>query len=154
MSDTETSDVLVSRRAEGEAGGYLTVTPILAHHKQDEPCLNYLLTEPATNKTLLYASDTGWYDAPTWTFLRGRQVDAVILECGLGIAASGYDGHLSLSGCAAVKEKLVPESGLSDNAPFYLTHISHTGLLLHDELSERASAYGMTVAYDGLELCV
>ncbi len=131
---------------------HLAVTPIPSHHKDDELCLNFLLTEPATGKTLLYASDTGWYHPATWEFLAGRRLDAVVLECGLGASDSGYEGHLSLAGCVSVKEKLVAESGLAKDAPFFLTHISHTGLLCHDELSERAAPHGMAVAYDGLEL--
>ncbi|MBC7808811.1 MAG: hypothetical protein H7145_21980 [Akkermansiaceae bacterium] len=131
---------------------HLVTTPIPSHHKDDELCLNYLLTEPETGKTLLYASDTGWYHAPTWEFLAGRRLDAVVLECGLGGSDAGYEGHLSLAGCVSVREKLVAEGGLAEGAPFYLTHISHTGLLCHDELSERAAPHGISVAYDGLEL--
>ncbi|MBC8136987.1 MAG: hypothetical protein H8F28_13985 [Fibrella sp.] len=131
---------------------HLAVTPIPSYHKEDELCLNYLLTEEVSGKTLLYASDTGWYQPPTWEFLAGRRLDAVVLECGLGGSDSGYEGHLSLAGCISVKEKLVADSGLAGDAPFYLTHISHTGLLCHDELAERAAPHGIAVAYDGLEV--
>ena len=133
---------------------HLAVTPIAAHHKRDETCLNYLLTDPGTGVTVLYASDTGWYGAETWAFLAGRRLDAVILECGLGVMESGYDGHMTLAGCAAFREKLIGGNGLAPNAPFYLTHVSHTGLLNHDELAERAAPHGMCVAYDGLEITV
>ena len=133
---------------------HLDVTPISAHHKKDELCLNYLLTDPRSGKTILYASDTGWYNGATWDFLAGRRLDAVVLECGLGELENGYDGHLSLAGCVSVKEKLVGGGGLAVGAPFYLTHISHTGMLDHAELSERAAPHGIRVAYDGLDLCV
>ncbi len=131
---------------------HLQVTPIESFHKQDELCLNYLITESATGKTLLYASDTGWYNEPTWCFLANQRLDAVILECGLGVNQTGYEGHLSLSGCIAVKEKLIASGSLVPDAPFYLTHISHTGMLCHDALNERAMPHGITVAYDGLEI--
>lgn len=132
--------------------GHLAVTPIPSYHKEDELCLNFLFTEPATGKTLLYASDTGWYQPATWEFLAKRRLDAVVIECGLGASDTGYEGHLSLAGCISVKEKLIADSHLAPDAPFYLTHISHTGLLCHDELSERAAPHGISVAYDGFEL--
>jgi len=134
---------------------HLLVTPILAHHKIDEPCLNYLFTEPATGKTLLYASDTGWYDPETWAFLAERRplrIDAAIVECGLGISDNGYAGHLSLAQCARFRQKLVADDCLSPDAPFYLTHVSHRGGLNHEAMGERAAPDGMTVAYDGLAI--
>ncbi|MBC8142192.1 MAG: hypothetical protein H7Y38_12210 [Armatimonadetes bacterium] len=139
---------------ETSAVAHLHVTPVLARHKVDEPCLNYLFTEPATQKTLLYASDTGWYAEETWAFLRGRRMDAAIVECGLGIAESGYEGHLSLDECARFRQKLIADDCLSPDAPFYLTHISHRGGLNHQAMNERAAPLGMTVAYDGLQITI
>ena len=133
---------------------HLSVMPITAHHKSDELCLNYLLTDTASGKTVLYASDTGWYNRETWDYLSGVRLDAAIVECGLGAAQSGYDGHLSLSGCVAFREKLIADGSLSPDAPFYLTHISHTGLLSHDEMVTHAAPHGMQVAYDGLQVTV
>lgn len=129
---------------------HLSVIPILAHHKADEPCLNYLLTERATGKTLLYASDTGWYAEETWTFLAGHRLNAAIVECGLGVGGNGYAGHLSLDDCARFRQRLIAQDCLSSDAPFYLTHISHRGGLNHDALCERAAPQGIAVAYDGL----
>ena len=132
--------------------GHLRVTPIVAHHKVDELCLNFVIQEG--NRALLYASDTGWYDPPTWDFLDGRGLDAVIVECGKGISDNTYDGHMSLDDCIRMKARLVSGGGLSPDAPVYLTHLCHTGLLLHDELSERANPHGIEVAYDGLQIDV
>jgi phosphoribosyl 1,2-cyclic phosphate phosphodiesterase len=124
----------------------LTVTPITAHHKADELCLNFIFDDG--KKRLLYASDTGWYDAQTWAFLDGYTLDGCIVECGKGISQSSYDGHLSLDDCIAMKEKLA----LTPDAFFYLTHLSHTGELLHEELTEQCAPHGIQVAYDGLSL--
>lgn len=131
---------------------HLTVIGIPSNHKTDEPCLNYLVTEVATRKTLLYATDTGWYHEATWEFLAGKRLDAVILECGLGGNDTGYAGHLSLDGCVSFNNRLAADCDLAPDAPFYLTHISHTGLLSHEVLSERAAVHGIQVAYDGLEI--
>lgn len=134
--------------------GHLSVTPIVAHHRHDELCLNYLLRDdrPGGGKTLLYATDTGWYDEPTWEYLASCRIDAAIAECGKGISPSTYDGHLSVDEVIRFKERLHKSGTLSADAPFYLTHIAHTGLLLHDPLSERVAPHGIRVAYDGLEI--
>lgn len=133
------------------AVGHLHVTPITAHHRPDELCLNFLVRD-AAGSVLLYASDTGWYDAPTWEFLEGRRIDAVVAECGKGAGSSAYDGHLSVDEVRRFKERLVAAGGLSADAPFWVTHISHTGLLLHDELSGLLAPDNISVAYDGLEV--
>lgn len=130
--------------------GHLQVTPITAHHRTDELCLNFLFREG--ERCLLYASDTGWYSNRTWEFLKGVRIDGVIVECGKGISDNHYDGHLNLEECVRFKEKLVAGGGLSPEAPFYLTHICHTGLLLHEEMEELCLPHAMHVAYDGLEL--
>jgi phosphoribosyl 1,2-cyclic phosphate phosphodiesterase len=127
--------------------GSLFVTPLTAHHKSDELCLNFLFRDPRTQTRLLYASDTGWYDPPTWEFLEGVLLDGAIVECGKGISENPYTGHLSLDECVAFKEKLLLKPG----APVYLTHICHTGLLLHEEMEALCAPHGLSVAYDGLE---
>jgi phosphoribosyl 1,2-cyclic phosphate phosphodiesterase len=125
--------------------GHLWVTPLVANHKADELCFNYLFRDGDTR--FLYASDTGWYAAETWAFLESVSLDAAIIECGRGISQSTYEGHLSLEQCIAFKAKLA----LKPRAPVYLTHICHTGLLLHEEMSELCAPHGISVAYDGLE---
>lgn len=132
--------------------GHLKVTALVAHHRHDELCLNFLIREG--ERCLLYAADTGWYSPQTWAFLEGVRIDAAIVECGKGISKNHYSGHLSLEECAQFKAKLVAGGGLSPQAPFYLTHISHTGLLLHEEMEALCLSHGMQVAYDGLEIVV
>lgn len=136
------------------AVAHLLVTPIVARHSEAELCFNYLLRNPQTGATLLYATDTGWYAEPTWAFLEGRRLDAVVVECGNGGAEGGYEGHLNVSDVIRFREKLHAGGGLIPNAPFYATHLSHTGLLLHDELTERFAPHGIRVAHDGLTLAI
>lgn len=130
--------------------GHLHVTPIVAQHKPDEVCLNFLVRSGDT--VLLYATDTGWYDAPTWDFLAGRPLSGVVVECGKGASNNPYPGHLNVDQVRAFKRRLVDGGGLAADAPFFVTHIAHTGLLLHEELSEHFAPDAITVAYDGLEV--
>ena len=134
--------------------GHLRVTPVAARHKTDELCLNFLIGDEAamSEGQLLYATDTGWYEERTWDFLEGRPLSAVVVECGKGASQNGYDGHLNVDEVRRFKERLVAGGGLAPDAPFYVTHIAHTGLLLHDEMTALLAPAGIFVAYDGLVL--
>jgi phosphoribosyl 1,2-cyclic phosphate phosphodiesterase len=133
--------------------GHLEVTPITAHHKRDELCLNYILKDTkGSGKSLLYACDTGWYDLVTWEYLATRQVDGVIMECGKGNSRNTYDGHLSISEVIQVRARLLEDGVIQEDTPYYLTHIAHTGLLLHNEMEAMVAPHNMRVAYDGLEI--
>lgn len=134
------------------AVGHLSVVPITAHHKVDELCLNFLVRD--SERCVLYASDTGWYDEPTWEYLNDVTIDSLIVECGKGISDNAYAGHMSLDDCIRMKRRLNDAGVLAANAPVYLTHICHTGLLLHDAMCEHAEPHGISVAYDGLEIDV
>ncbi len=139
---------------EETAVAHLVVMPLVAHHSPSELCFNYLLRDAQTGTTLLYATDTGWYDEPTWAFLHGRRIDAVVVECGKGAAESEYAGHLNVSDVIRFRDKLSAGGGLGANIPFYVTHLSHTGLLLHHELTERFAPHDIRVAFDGLSLFI
>jgi phosphoribosyl 1,2-cyclic phosphate phosphodiesterase len=132
--------------------GPLKVTPIPARHKEDELCLNFLVRGGRDDRVLLYATDTGWYDEPTWSYLEGRRIDAVIAECGKGRGDGAYAGHLNVHEVRRFKERLVAAGGLRADAPFWVTHIAHTGLLLHAEMTAELAPSGIAVAYDGLEV--
>lgn len=132
--------------------GPLFVTPLVARHKEDELCLNLLVTDAADAPALLYASDTGWYPEVTWEFLRTQRLRAVTMECGNGTVEDGYAGHLSLRGCVKARQRLTESGTLPPGAPFLLTHLSHAGGMLHDCFQERVAPFGMTVAYDGLTI--
>ena len=113
-----------------------------------------LYFESRRGSRVLYASDTGWYDPPTWKFLENLKLDAAIVECGKGISTNPYDGHLSLTSARASVSDWWSAGRSRPSAPFYLTHICHTGGLLHDELSAHCEPLGIQVAYDGLEVVV
>jgi phosphoribosyl 1,2-cyclic phosphate phosphodiesterase len=128
--------------------GDVTITPIVANHRLDELCVNFLVTQ--NEKTLLYASDTGWYTPPTWEFLADQKIDSIIVECGKGISDNPYEGHLSLKDVIAFKEKLISTQTILEKTPLYITHLAHTGGLLHEGYLEHCAPHNIDVAYDGL----
>ena len=58
--------------------GDFSVTALKAQHDPERMCLNYLVSRGG--KTLLYATDTGVYQEPTWKFLAGFHLDGVVME--------------------------------------------------------------------------
>jgi phosphoribosyl 1,2-cyclic phosphate phosphodiesterase len=130
--------------------GDVTITPITANHRLDELCVNFLVTQ--AGKTLLYASDTGWYNLATWEFLSNQKIDIAIIECGKGISDNPYEGHLNLEEVIAFRKKLLKTHTLQKDSPVYITHLAHTGGLLHDGYVECCAPHNISVAYDGLAI--
>lgn len=132
------------------AAGPFVVTPIEANHEPDEVCFNLLIERDG--KTLLYATDTGWYGPKTWDYLERLKLDAVVIECTKGRVEDGYAGHLSASQVIAAKQRLESAGALRPNAPFITTHHSHLGGLLHHELEALLNPHGIEVGFDGMTI--
>ena len=129
------------------------VTPIVAQHDPDLTCYNYLV-EDADGATLLYASDTGWYDEPTWDFLRTVKIDGMVIECTHGVVKSDYAGHLDFDQVVALRQKLIDCGSFSPEGPVVTTHFSHHGGLMHEELEAVFASYNITPGYDGMRFTV
>jgi len=132
-----------------EICGY-QVTPIRAYHKLDEESLNFLIRKDG--KTLLYATDTGYYHEETWEFLEDWNLDAVVMECTDGFTPTEYWGHLSCEDFLRVVEKMHRLGCVSENTKFVTTHHAHTGMATHKSLEEFFLPHGIGVGYDGMLL--
>ena len=123
------------------------ITAIKAHH-EDIACFNYLISD--SEKTLLYATDTGWYSDETWSFLSGRGVDGVVVECTKGLDENGYKAHLSIPEVIRFKARLEEIGGLKPGGPIVTTHHSHLSGLLHEDYERHLNPHGIQVGYDGM----
>jgi phosphoribosyl 1,2-cyclic phosphate phosphodiesterase len=132
--------------------GY-TVTPILAQHDPKLVCFNYIITDPA-GTTLLYATDTGWYEEATWRILEQNRFDGVVVECGKGPEEGGYAGHLSIREIVALRTRLLASGSLTAAAPVVATHFPHLGGMLQAELEAALEPNGVLAAYDGLDIAL
>jgi phosphoribosyl 1,2-cyclic phosphate phosphodiesterase len=129
-----------------------TVIPVLAHHREDEQCFNYIVSDGAT--TLLYMCDTGWYREPTWRYLAGVRLDAVIAECTKAFVDAPYDTHLGLKEVLMLKERLLATGTAHAGTRWAVTHFSHNGRPLQEELEAFCQPHGIEVAYDGWEMAL
>lgn len=125
------------------------VTPVIANHDPKQVCFNYLISDG--QKTLHYATDTGWYKDETWDFLRSRHIDGAVIECSKGPIEGGYSGHLSISQVVEMRDWLVNNGVMNADGPVVITHLSHLGGLLHGELESLFNPHEIQVGYDGME---
>lgn len=125
-----------------------SITPILPHHDPSQVCFNLLVSHKG--KTLLYATDTGRYDEPTWQFLHGKKIDGAVIECSKGPKEGGYEGHLSINDVIDMRETLIDIGTLAPDAPVVTTHLCHLGGLMHEEMEALFRPHGIQVGFDGM----
>lgn len=128
--------------------GEYEITPIRAYHKLDEDSLNLIIKR---DKTLLYATDTGVWQEPTWEFLEGWRFDAIVMEATDGFNPTEYWGHLSAHEMVAMVNRLREMGCAPSGIPIATTHHSHAGLATHAELREFFEPLGITVGFDGMQ---
>ncbi len=131
--------------------GKANVMPLLADHTPGETCLLYLFT--LEGKTILYGHDTGYFPEQTWAHLQNTKIDAAILDCTDGPGpCENY--HMGFPAVLKVKKRLESQHCTDSQTKFIITHFSHNGRLLYDELVSMASPHDFIVSYDGMEILV
>lgn len=128
--------------------GHFQLTPIQARHLIEEDAQNLILDDG--ERTLLYATDTGYWAEVTWRFLEKVKLDALVIECTEGYRKTGYDGHLDIELCRAVVCRLREMGTLSPQSIVCTTHHSHNGGATHADLEADLNPDGILVGYDGL----
>lgn len=129
--------------------GY-TVTPLKADHDKREECFIYQIEKDG--KTMLYAHDTGKIFPELWEYWKEHQTyfDFVSMDC-THQAIAVPENHMGLPNNIDFKTKLIEEKIADKNTVFVISHFSHNGRLLHDEMVELVKDE-FIVAYDGLEI--
>ncbi len=134
-----------------EIGEY-TLYSLPANHTSDikgEMCLNFVLR---SDKSLLYALDGGGINFAAWKTLSELKLDAVIIDCALELSPTSFEStyHNNLEAVKTLRDILVAGKISEPTVKVVLTHIpSDRKRPIHDELSEAARKYSMSVAYDG-----
>lgn len=121
----------------------------------DENTANYLIYLK-NGKTLFYGLDTGYYLEETFGQLRDYHIDYYISECTYGNSVDPGPGHLYLSLCLEVFDRLLKQGTIDEKTEIYLTHINHCHTANHDMLQRLADESGfpaaITVTYDGFQI--
>jgi len=124
------------------------ILPVRAHHLDSEDAHNYVISDG--DRKLLYGTDTGIWDEPTWEALQDIKLDCLILECSEGFASTNYDGHLDSNEFMSVIERLNKQGSVHAGTQIWTTHHSHQGEATHAELMEFFNPHGINIGYDGL----
>lgn len=126
------------------------ITPIAAKHDPDEDCQNLIIESGGVS--LLYATDTGWWDPATWEFLSGCRLDSLVIECTNGLVDDDYVGHLNAASCVRLVDRLRSDGVLAPNGSVFTTHHSHNGSATHAELEKALEPHRIQPGYDGLSV--
>lgn len=126
------------------------ILPLKAQHDSRENCLVFSLTDK-DGKRLFYGNDTGDITEETWNHIKSLYFDVVSLDCTMG-GTPGCASHMGIEENILVRNKMLEVGCADKNTKFVITHFSHNGCLLHDELEERVKDVGFIVAYDGMVL--
>lgn len=129
------------------------ITPLLAQHDPSRICFNYVI-EDSHGINLLYASDTGWYEEPTWSELEKFKLDGVLIECTKGMDEGGYQGHLSIPELIRLRARLIKSGTLQNDTQLVATHFSHLCGLTHDQLTAKLAPHNIQPAYDGMTFTI
>ncbi len=129
------------------------ITGYPASHGNDQGFLLYSIVQG--DHAVFYGTDTSVLSEEVWEHLQQERTmfDVVILDhtYGIGFESRPAD-HLASKDVAAHADRFRECGLLKDNGLVYATHLSHEGILEHDELEECARNRGYRVAYDGLRL--
>jgi phosphoribosyl 1,2-cyclic phosphate phosphodiesterase len=125
------------------------VTPIRAKHGAEGEDAQNLIIE-RDGRSLLYATDTGIWEEPTWEFLQDYRLDLLVLECTEGFVLTPYNGHLDIEEFRQVVARLRDIGTVTDSTKIVTTHHSHNGEATHTELEAALGPEGVVVGYDGL----
>lgn len=150
----DTIRVQVIAPYEAVRAGDTTFIALPAEHTKGENCLVYYVERGGVGALLL--NDTGMLDIEVYKrlFDMGGRVDIAALDCTYGNMRHGAGRHMGLLDIVDQTELMKKAGVLKKNARIIATHFSHNCELSYDDMQRAADEYGITVAYDGMELTV
>lgn len=131
---------------------YTLLTLPAVHSRTEQAMLFYI---ERGDKGYLHLHDTALPDDGLYNFLRenNAHAQAVALDCTYA-ARTGIPRprHMNIEDCAHVMQKLKAAGVCDDDTKFIITHFSHNSNPLRANLKELEMSYGVTAAYDGMEI--
>ncbi|MEG2264397.1 MAG: MBL fold metallo-hydrolase [Acinetobacter sp.] len=126
----------------------LKITPVRSIHGPYRGyTYNYIIQR--AGKTLLYALDTGGYEADMMEVLHSFQYDCIVMEGTCGEIKRDPGGHMNTQKNIEMLHMFQNDGLLKENGIFCLSHMSPHWTPPHDEYAPRMAKEGMEVAYDG-----
>ena len=127
----------------------LAFTPVRAQHGPQPGFAHSYIIERG-GKTLLYALDSGGYDPDMMQLILLKKYDAVVSEGTFGLSPLPNEGHMNRDKNRAFRNRLLENGCITEETPFFLTHMSPHWTPPYDEYAPMMAKEGFTVAYDGM----
>lgn len=136
-------------------GGYEMMPVNTTHHASaSETAYNYLFKK--NGKSLLYATDTGFYIEESLELLKGTQLDFLVMEGTWGDRTDKpTTSHMNAFAFVEQLEIFRRYDIIRADTEIFCTHINHKHNLNHDAYQRwfrEHTDYHVTVAYDGLNI--
>ena len=132
--------------------GKYRVTPLPATHNDAGEPVIYLIEG---EKTLLYALDSGYFSGEVFDYLAAQKVklDFTVFDCSL--VERDWPHILAHMGVHRIRRTVqqLRELGVAtDGTTHSISHFSHNGQALHDDIEALVKEDGYLVPYDGLKI--
>jgi len=124
---------------------------VRVHAARHGPAGASVLYDVATDRRLLYATDTGHLPEETVEAVRGAAFDVVLMEETFGDKADHGTDHLDLTAFAEQVRRLREVGAVTRDTDLVAVHLSHHNPPTQ-ELSRRLAAWGARVVDDGTHL--
>lgn len=113
-----------------------------------EEALIYLIEK--NDKRLLYAHDCAGLTQADLSFLAGKRLDLVSLDCTYGGTTPRNIGHMGYAENLKCREQLRNVGAADDKTIFVANHFSHNGVLPYEQLQKLLP--GFIISYDGMTI--
>lgn len=137
--------------------GDYTAVALKAQHSRTECALLYLVEK--CGKCYLHLTDTGRIPRESLDYLgaylreRGQKADLVSFDCTfLFFGAGEVSRHMGLPDCAAMREEFLHRGIAGENTRWVITHFSHNGAPLSENLRRAEEEYSVEAARDGFSV--
>ncbi len=127
---------------------YSAVSLLANHDPQAYP--QHFLIEKEDTK-LFYGCDGAWFLTETYNYLRGKNVDVMVLDATVGDYEGDYRlaEHNSIPMIRLMLPSLKTNHTINENTKIILSHIAPSLHKTHKETTEIAKSFGAELAYDG-----
>ena len=132
--------------------GNYRVTPLPANHHNGDEAVIYLIEG---EKALLYALDSGYFYDEVFDYLAARKVklDFTVFDCSLVERDWPHIiGHMGVHRIRRVVAQLQSLGIATDKTVHSISHFSHNGACLQEDLEGLVKNDGYLVPYDGLKI--
>lgn len=152
---TLTENYTVMRFGEGYGIGGYEVTALHANHSviaMGEQAM--VLAVSDGEKNLFYGCDSAWLPYETWRAMWNLCFDCMVLEVTIGDIPGDYRifEHNNIEMARLMLETMRSRNVLRGGGIALGSHFSRYDHTDHDALTKRLASFGMTAAYDGLEI--